>query len=440
MKCVDHLGAFMRVLWIINVVPQEETSNCNSSSVVFDGGWIFSMAKELAKIDNIVLGIAYLDEVKELEVLYRQGVCLFRIPGGMKTKTREPDRAYSENCEEIIRVFRPDVIHIHGTEYPHVLYFVRNYANISVISIQGLLYKVSYYFNYGLSIPKAILSFKPTEIVDALAILVQKGRFSRRIEPELEILHNCKNVIGRTTWDYANVTYLNRNIHYYHCNETLRDDFYSYSWCIDEMERHSIFVGNASIPYKGFHMLLDAARLLLSDYPDLKIYSAGYSIMPRGRWDWKKRLGYARYIRRMLQGYSLQNAVVFTGVLSAYDMAKYLSRCNVFVLPSSIENSPNTLGEAMLVGAPIVAADVGGVTSLVSDGKEALVYRFEEVEMLASLIARIFEDDDLANDLSRNAQKRAMITHDKSRNVNVLLRIYQEVLESSKKDEGGVKG
>jgi len=425
----------MRILWIINITPPREVFNSSKTPVVFDGGWIFSLAKELSKIDNIILGIMYLDEVKELEVIHREGVCLFRVPGGMKTKTREPDREYSQKCEEIIRVFHPDVIHIHGTEYPHVLYFVRNYADICVISIQGLLYKVWYYFNYGLSIPKALLSLKPVEIVDGLVILIQRMRFSRRIKPELEILRDCKNVIGRTEWDYANVTYLNRNIHYFHCDETLRDDFYSYTWSLGKIERHSIFVGNASIPYKGFHMLLDAARLLLSDYPDLRIYSAGYSIMPTGRKDWKRRLGYARYIRRMLQRYSLQNAVVFTGVLSAGDMAKYLSRCNVFVLPSSIENSPNTLCEAMLVGAPIVAANVGGVTSLVSDGKEGLIYRFEEVEMLASLIARIFEDDDLANDLSRNAQNRATITHDKSRNVSVLLKIYQEVLDSSKKYE-----
>ena len=54
----------------------------------------------------------------------------------------------------------------------------------------------------------------------------------------------------------------------------------------------------------------------------------------------------------------------FEGFLSAEKMKRLLLESNVFVCPSSIENSPNSLGEAMLLGVPCVASDVGGIADM----------------------------------------------------------------------------
>lgn len=62
------------------------------------------------------------------------------------------------------------------------------------------------------------------------------------------------------------------------------------------------------------------------------------------------------------------------GTLNETDMCERYSRANVFILPSAIENSPNSLGEAMLVGIPVVATDVGGVKNLMTDKKEGYFY------------------------------------------------------------------
>ena len=109
----------------------------------------------------------------------------------------------------------------------------------------------------------------------------------------------------------------------------------------------------------------------------------------------------------------------------------YLS-CNVFVLPSTIENSPNSLGEAMLLGVPCVASDVGGVTSMLEHEKEGLVYQSSAPYVLAHHIVRLF---DLKADAARfggAAAARARITHDPEENRKALLGIYETLSQEEK--------
>ena len=47
---------------------------------------------------------------------------------------------------------------------------------------------------------------------------------------------------------------------------------------------------------------------------------------------------------------------------------------DVFLLPSQSENSPNSLGEAMLLGLPCVASNAGGIPDMLADGQEGLLY------------------------------------------------------------------
>ena len=79
----------------------------------------------------------------------------------------------------------------------------------------------------------------------------------------------------------------------------------------------------------------------------------------------------------MITKMNLQKNVEFLGPLIE-KMVENLSHCDVYLLPSLIENSPNTLAEAMTVGSPIVAASAGGIPSMIMDEREALLYRPED--------------------------------------------------------------
>ena len=112
-------------------------------------------------------------------------------------------------------------------------------------------------------------------------------------------------------------------------------------------------------------------------------------------------------------------------------MKKEMLEANVFVSPSTIENSPNSVGEAMLLGVPVVSSGVGGVMDLLKHGVEGFVYQSDAPYMLAYYVGRIFDDINLAIRLGKAAHARANITHDYEKNLRELLEIYNEICEGN---------
>ena len=104
---------------------------------------------------------------------------------------------------------------------------------------------------------------------------------------------------------------------------------------------------------------------------------------------------------------------------------------NVFVLPSTIENSPNSLGEAMLLGVPCVAADVGGVTTMMRHRLEGEVYPSTAPYMLAFYVENIFAQGEAAEAMGEAARAHAGVTHDPEKNLADLLEIYERLAKNS---------
>lgn len=248
---------------------------------------------------------------------------------------------------------------------------------------------------------------------------------------EEELLRKVSHIIGRTTWDHDHTWAINPNATYHFCNEILRSSFYSDNkWSFDKCQRYRIFLSQAAKPIKGLHKLIEAMPLILSTYPDTEVYVAGNDFINTSSLRGKLRYTtYARYVNSLINKYRIRNRFHFTGMLDAEQMAEQYRLANVFVCPSSIENSPNSLGEAQLIGCPVVASYVGGVPDMVENGKTGLLYRFEETEMLAAAICRIFRNNDLANCLSKKEINVANQRHDGVKNASRMMEIYKSIVQ-----------
>ena len=139
--------------------------------------------------------------------------------------------------------------------------------------------------------------------------------------------------------------------------------------------------------------------------------------------------GYGTYLKKLIIDLGVEDHIEFTGPMKADQVAEKLSSVHAYVLTSAIENSPNSFGEAMMIGTPCVASYVGGVPDMAQDGKEALFYRNDDPQLLAYRIKQIFDDDDLALSLSENGKKRARITHNGEENAKDLMFAYKKILK-----------
>lgn len=203
---------------------------------------------------------------------------------------------------------------------------------------------------------------------------------------------------GRTAWDYAHVLAINPDVRYHRVGETLRNIFYNHKWEYAKCTPHSIFVSQASYPIKGLHFLLRAAAIVKREYPDIRIRVAGEDIISKSP---IRLSGYGKYLKHLIRNLNLEDNVAFIGLRDEEEMlAEYLN-ANVFALPSVIENSPNSLGEAMQLGMPCVASICGGTPEIAGMNADVL-YRCEEIEELAEKLKNIFSKGADVADFTRS--------------------------------------
>ena len=240
------------------------------------------------------------------------------------------------------------------------------------------------------------------------------------------MLKNVDHVMGRTTWDRAKIWAINPEAKYHFCNETLRSEFYDGSiWAYENCLSHSIFVSQASYPIKGLHQILKALPLILRHYPDTMLRVAGPNLIETTSLSQQIKLsGYGKYLKRLVNKYNLTEHITFLGPLNADQMKDEYLQCNVFISPSSIENSPNSLGEAQILGVPCISSYVGGAMDMM-EGNDENLYRFEEIEMLAFKVCRIFDNKDKQINMSERARKR----HDPKQNDERLFSIYKRIID-----------
>lgn len=408
-----------KILWISNLIFPEIAKKLGIP-INPAGGWMLRSSELLSQESDINLTVAApfsgINEIMHISC-DRKEFYLF------------PKENYISSYHFLKKTINPDVIHVFGTELPHAWSVLEVFdRNRVVFSLQGIVSEYSkYYFS---ELPFDIINRQGIyEIVTRSSIKKDAKSFSLRGIEEKKLLGNARNVIGRTNWDKAVAKSINNDLNYYLCNETLRESFYGPEWDINNVEPYSIFVSQGGYPIKGIHFAIEALSLIVRSYPEAKLYVSGTDLLKNIK-NHKKYLAssYSRYISELITKHNLWNHVCFIGNLSESEMVSRFLLSNVYLCCSSIENSPNSLGEAMILGVPSVASYVGGIPSLLNDGEEGILYQYNSASMMADSIISLFSDKDLCMKLSTNSRKRAMNTHDPIRNNQTLIRIYDNMI------------
>lgn len=417
----------MKVLWITNIVfPEAQALLTGKGELTASGGWMVGSANSLIEYQNIELTVAApTQHVSELTELQGKKIRYFLFPLG-KGNLKKNDE-YRKFWRQIHDLVNPDLVHIHGTEFSHGLAYVDECgADKVVVSIQGLT-SAYYYYYYGLKKGEIFWNMTLGDLLHGGGIVHYARQMKQRSVTEIELLRKINHIIGRTDWDRAHVWAINSEAKYHFCNETLRDEFYTGCWDYAKCKRHTIFLSQANNPIKGLHMVLRALPIVKKIYPEVRVRVAGRDITShdnslRGIYGYS---GYGRLIKNMIKKYHVESNVTFIGPLNAEEMKREYLNCNAFISPSTIENSPNSLGEAQLLGVPCIASCVGGVQNMIPNKDCGYIYRFEEIELLAYAICDVFKNSSSFDNIMM--RKEAHRRHDKQINSENLIRIYNSL-------------
>lgn len=403
----------MKVLWITNTLFPDVCKKLEMPTPVV-GGWMHAGAKSLLEEnEKIDLCVATLYQGTDFKIMKVNEITYFLLPN------KELEKYWRLVKEKV----SPDIIHIHGTEYPHGLAYVKACGNDGVVvSIQGLVSIYERYYFGGIAEKSLQKMITLRDRIRFDSIFTQRKNMRLRGLKEKLLIQSVNHIIGRTKWDKSHAWAINPNIKYHFCNETLRESFYHNKWSLNTCQKHTIFLSQAHYPIKGLQQMVKALPFILRHYPDTKVYVAGNNFITNKAW---RLNGFGKYISSLMKQKGITDKIIFTGVLSEVEMCERYLNSHVFVCPSSIENSPNSVGEAQLLGVPCVASFVGGTPEMVADGDTGLLYRFEEVEMLAKAVCEIFSNDEFAAKLSVNGNKSAILRHNKQFNAQKLSSIYQ---------------
>jgi glycosyltransferase involved in cell wall biosynthesis len=123
-----------------------------------------------------------------------------------------------------------------------------------------------------------------------------------------------------------------------------------------------------------------------------------------------------------------ENRIQLLGPLQEKELINEMLEADVFIHPSHIDNSPNSLCEAMLLGMPVIATFAGGIPSIVENKKEGLLVQDGDPYALAGAIMELKKNRSYANELRVNARDKALRRHDPKRIVNDLINIYSSII------------
>ncbi|RKI90300.1 glycosyltransferase [Parablautia intestinalis] len=434
-----------RILWICNIMLPAIGQEINLPYSNREG-WLSGIFEKVQKKEApftlgvcFPLGGAQIRQLKEKKFSV-QGIVCYAFEENLDTPEIY-DAGLENVLQKVIADFSPDIVHIFGTEFPHALAAVRAFGKPerTLIGIQGLCSEIAKVYMAGLP-ERASQKVTFRDWLKRDSIRQQQEKFIRRGENEKKAMLGCGNITGRTAFDKEGSAKINPYARYYFMNETMRREFYTGKWSPETCEKHSILLGQGDYPLKGMHFVLEAAALLVKKYPDLKLYVTGNSILGHGTLKEKIKLSaYGKYLLTLIKRYDLEDKVVMTGKRSAQEMKQQFLNSSVFVCASVLENSPNTVGEAQLLGVPVVASKAGGIPDMVKDGVSGLLFSVGNVKELADKIEAVWDDNVredglcLSERLCQGERKQAGFVHDGERNYLRLLEIYEAIGEAEAK-------
>lgn len=392
------------------------------------GSWLYAAYESAQKDKSCELHIATVSKTAKFSSGTSEGVTFHIVSGNVDDY--DPQSTHNRlQWHHLYQIVNPDLVVLWGTESAFGYTALLERSNVpAIVYIQGIVKTVVTHFKEGIP-----CSYKLRTLRDFINLVASRKNpiaiYKQRQKSEDGILNMVDGVIVENDWCIDQCRAINPKLKIFINKLPIRREFFESTWDLGKCERHTIFVNAGGSPIKGHHIFYEALGIVKKIYPDVKVYIPGSAYFNFYAHPLRKT-GDMKYLQYIYNKYELSKNIVFTGTLNAEGMVSMLLKCNIFVMPSMVENHSSSLIEAMICGVPCISSLVGGVASLISHKENGLIYNSLDPVSLAGCIIRLFNDESLQLHISANALKTRVL-----RNGNFgeeLQEIYKAVLDIKK--------
>lgn len=392
------------------------------------GSWINALTGLLKGKEGMEIGILYPSYSKDSHY-EKDGISYFPIKIKLNT-IRKIRNTFCTSAQlvrnddivtDYVNAFKPDIIQMFGLE-TIVTSIVKHITTVPiVVHIQGICEPcLEAWFPKGFSM-WSVWARYPFKLKLLRKTIIDKYYRFKNLTKVEKANYQCYHYyLGRTNWDKELSRKYSPTRQYYVCNEVIRNEFYKHTWKQPRQLR-LVSINNGEL-YKGFDTILLTANALKEK---------GQSFV----WDVYGISADAPIIKIVedILGYRFSECnVKFCGKNTAAELAFELSNATFYVHPSHVDNSPNSLCEAQIVGTPSIATNVGGIPSLEKNEVTGYLFHDGDYVELSDIIKRKCHADKELRLISENAKRVALERHDKDKIVNSLLETYKVIIKDYK--------
>ena len=409
----------MRVLWF---EVSEPVAYVSEKTPI--GGWQDSLERIVKTAAEIELIVSFMSE-KHSDVKVIDGVTYIPILSNWSSVERK-FRSYWDVFVEkmlpiakrIIEDYKPDLIQVFGTEWPFGQ--IAAYTDIPVvIHIMGAIIPYNNAnFPPGYSCHELYWHhwWQPKKIYD---IWKEEHNRNNREKWELRTWKLVKYYMGRTLWDEALSRVMHPGRSYYHVEEALRYQFISRTkrWKGVTGDKLQLLSTGCSSFWKGPDMMLKVARILC----ELDV-----------NFEWKVAGRMDEDLKKMVEhheGIRFEDCNInILGFRQPEELVEILCSSTIYVHTAYIENSPNSICEAQCLGVPVVSTNVGGISTLINDGRDGILVPSNDPWSMADAIIQLMNDKERMQRMSECSFAFAQERHSDRNIKNQLINVYHTII------------
>lgn len=414
----------MKVLWF----EVTEPSRYQDNGLVI-GGWQDSLEKIVRNCHNIELSIAFetnnvCAQKKNVDGITYIPICKGKnFVNGIKEKLNWNLRIRNlrRTMKKIVDEVNPDLIQIFGTECPYGLV-----ADITdkpvIIHIMGALVQYSNaLYAPGFSSNDLVRIIPFWNVWKKLKFTRSQKLFFHQVDCEKEVWKKVKYYMGRTEWDKNLSKIMHPDRIYFHVEEALRPEIMidGTIWKVPTQTKVWLISTGCSTFWKGPDMMLHTAKILKDCQFDFEWLVAG-----------KMPFDIKHCVENKLGTTFEENNVKLMGFTKPSDLRKILSQSTLYVHTAYVENSPNSICEAQILGVPIVSTNVGGISTLLGD--DGIMVPANDPWQMANAIIELTRDKEKMERFSKNGREKALKRHNTENVKKQLFDCYNSIINQTK--------